>query len=140
MNRKSLVYLYIIIVPSILLSCIIGKKSIKSGYHLDLSVRNDIQIDSEKILSGLSKYIKQDTDSDFNISIVIFNYSSGKETTFYSKDAMTMNKEPGSLEAMIKIKEYGKLLEIQFIKVKGNSKQELIENLINQIVRLVNEN
>ena len=110
-------------------------------YSIKIStpIHRDKGISREEVETLFFKIFKKNSYSPNLIEIVIYSYSSGKEIFFYSGNKnsnINSDVQTGSMEALVKIKQQGKLINIYFIKAKGKSKIEIIENLAKEVEKL----
>ncbi len=88
-------------------------------------------------LTGFSIDVEPDPSSRFNLDIVIYSYSQGKETISMKGDSGFVT-EAGAAEikALVKILDGEKIVRAEFIEVSGNSNDELIRNLADSVSAL----
>ena len=125
-------YIVMLALISFLISCGHNQKINPNQYHYQISIPNGIGIEEDETINIFSKFLKQSPRSRYAVEIVIYSYSSGKETFFYSKNTngnIRKDTQEGSIGALMKIKEKNNLLHTHFLKAAGNSKDELIKKI-----------
>lgn len=135
MKNKLLKYLNVIIVI-IVLSCSENIKRINCKFTYSVRLRNGIAIDKNEFRNALASVLKQNSDSQYSIEIIVFGYSSGKEEYSYSetdKEKISTKTHPGSLEVLLKIRHNNILEKALFINSYGNTLKKNIENLSEKI-------
>lgn len=136
MSKKRF-YLFTLFISALLiLSCHHNRKAV-NNYRLVLIVREGLGVTRAEVQDVFTQYLKSATDGNDIIEVTIFSYSSGKETFFYSGNAgdnVKTNTDDGSIEALIKIREDGRLVDTAFLKARGRSKDELLKKISTEII------
>ena len=124
-------------VPVILFSIIfffISCENKKPGYReLHISTAPYIKADTLN-LKNFSIEIEPDPGSMYNLNIVIYSYSQGKETISMEKEGDFVTRTGSAkIKALVKIMDGEKPVRAEFIEVSGNSNDELIRNLAKSV-------
>ncbi|MCU0822249.1 MAG: hypothetical protein MUC95_07235 [Spirochaetes bacterium] len=120
----------------LILSCSHNRKAV-NNYTLILIVRDGLGVNREEVNNVFMQYFKPGAESGDTVEVVIFAYSSGKETFSYNGDGdggIKSNTDEGSIEALIKIKENNKLEDTSFLRARGSSKDELLRKIAAGII------
>lgn len=140
---KSFINHLVILFLSIfhIISCSRNLRSDDANYCFLVSVEEELGIEKDKVEAAFSKFIEQNSEGKYLVEIVIYGYSSGKETFFYSENGgnVLMDTKKGSIEALVKVKQDMKIKDIYFLKAIGNAKDEIIESLALEAKRILFE-
>ncbi len=128
----------LIIISSLFLSpsCVHNRKAI-NNYSLVLAVREGLGVSRAEADDIFRQYFKSGDGGDSAVEVIIFSYSSGKESFFYSGDSgegIKSDTDDGSIEALVKIRERGKIVGAEFFKARGRSREELLKNIAAEII------
>lgn len=104
------------------------------GYReLHISTAPYIKADTLN-LKNFSLEIEPDPGSRYNLNIVIYSYSQGKETISLEGEGEFVTKTgKAELKALIKIMDGEKPVRAEFVEVSGNSNEELVRNLAKSV-------
>jgi hypothetical protein len=117
-------------------ACMGNYRAHDCAYNYSVSVNGSVDIDKGGIESAISSVLRRAPESPVHIEIIIFGYSSGKEVFSYSGDSpedVLIDKQAGRLNALIKIRRDRVLVDAVFIRVNGNSEEELTRKLADGI-------
>jgi len=81
-------------------------------------------------LKNIPFTVKPDENSSITLRVVIYSYSSGKETiSMTGESGFKTDTGSGVIKALVEIIDSGKVMRAEFIEVSGHSREELLENL-----------
>jgi len=133
-KNKTYGILLISVIFAVLISSCENKKL--NYRELHISTAPYIKADLLK-LKGFAVAIEPDPASRYNLDIVIYSYSQGKETISLAKNGEFLTQTGAAeLKALVKIMDGEKPVRAEFIEVSGNSNDELIRNLSKSVSAL----
>jgi len=130
MNYLKINFISLLIFSISIMSC--RGESIRIS-RIEYSIPDHIIIKTEDLKTAL-KDINTDPSGDHYLVLVIYSYSSGKETISYSGigDLKTTSGK-GRLKVLLKFMNDTKIIRAEFIVSEGNSKEEIISSIAKEI-------
>ena len=81
--------------------------------------------------------VRPDEKNSIALRIVIYSYSSGKETISMTGDSVfKIDTGSGVIKALVEFIDNGKVVKADFIEVSGSSKDELLGNLVKSVLNM----
>lgn len=132
-------FIPIIILAVMLLSCNKNILTPTAAPHLEVTISDNISLKQDEIEQILLEKIKSiRIPGDLKIELIIYRYSSGKETFSYSgknPNSVENSISTGYIKCMTKIKNRdGLLKDVVFIESAGYSKDEMIQKLCSLVL------
>lgn len=132
-NRpENIIILSAVVLILIPLSCIHNSRETDCDYRFIVTIPEEISIEKSEMESATG-YQKEGGKV---AEIVVYSFSTGREVFSYSKDSGDDVRQvayKGSMEVLVKTKENGIIKEIYFLKSEGDSRAELIKDIISKV-------
>lgn len=101
--------------------------------RIDYIIPGHIIISSDELQQAIGE-IRTDTASVISLTVVIYSYSSGRETiSFSGGDEMKTASSKGKIKALLKYTEGKKIVRAEFVEAEGRTREELISALAEKI-------
>lgn len=132
--------IYIIMISAVIMSALISCENRKLNYReINISYAPYIKT-GDLNLKDFAVDVEPDPSSRYTLSIIIYDYSQGKETISMSGDSGFVTETGlAEIKALVKIVDGGRVVRAEFVEASGGSTGELLRNLARSVSSLKGE-